>query len=87
MFIDEDGDKAHEFYEEVPVPGKSHTTAMERKLVNLRPEVNSSIFSIVIIFLSNLMLKLCNKQGMVRYENPRLHVDFPILMYSPVDGK
>ena len=38
MFIDEDGDVAHEFYEEFKVDN-SHTTEMRRKLVNLRPEV------------------------------------------------
>jgi len=39
MYFDEDGDLAHEFYEEVKVPGSSQTTAMRRKLVNLRPQV------------------------------------------------
>jgi len=38
MYIDEDGDVAHEFYEEVKV-GNSQTTAMKRKLTNLRPQV------------------------------------------------
>lgn len=60
MFIDEDGDVAHEFYEEFKVDN-SHTTEMRRKLVNLRPE------------------------GNVPYSNPRLHKEFPIPMYSPLE--
>lgn len=43
MFFDEDGDLAHEFYEEVKVPGSTQTTAMRRKLVNLRPQVVTKI--------------------------------------------
>ena len=38
MFVDEDGDVAHEFYEEIKV-NNSHTTAMRRKLDKLRPQV------------------------------------------------
>jgi len=57
MFLDEDGDLAHEFYEEVR-DGKSQTTYMRRKTSHLKP------------------------QGNVYYKNPRLHVDFPIPMYS-----
>lgn len=60
MFFDEDGDLAHEFYEEVR-DGKSQRTYMRRKTLNLKP------------------------QGNVYYKNPRLHVDFPIPMYSPPD--
>jgi len=60
MYYDEDGDLAHEFYEEVK-DGKSQITFMRRKLSHLKP------------------------QGNVYYQNPRLHVDFPIPMYSPFD--
>ncbi|KAI9560288.1 hypothetical protein GHT06_014303 [Daphnia sinensis] len=60
MYFDEDGDLAHEFYEEVKVEN-SQSTTMRRKLSNLTP------------------------QGTVYYPNPRLHVDFPIPMYSPIE--
>lgn len=38
MYIDEDGDVAHEFYEEVKI-GSSQTTTMKKKITNLRPQV------------------------------------------------
>ncbi|EFX87828.1 hypothetical protein DAPPUDRAFT_311882 [Daphnia pulex] len=60
MYFDEDGDLAHEFYEEIKVDDSQKTT-MRQKLANLRP------------------------QGTVYYPNPRLHVDFPIPMYSPIE--
>ena len=43
MYFDEDGDLAHEFYEEIKVDD-SQTTAMRRKLTNLRPQA-SKLFS------------------------------------------
>jgi len=39
MFFDEDGDLAHEFYEEVR-DGKSQRTYMRRKTLNLKPQVS-----------------------------------------------
>ncbi|XP_066995159.2 tumor suppressor candidate 2 [Anabrus simplex] len=57
MFIDEDGDLAHEFYVEVPPPKKGCKATMKRILHNLIP------------------------QGDVAYKFPRLHVDFPIIIY------
>lgn len=44
MYFDEDGDIAHEFYEEVKVEN-SQTTTMRRKLGNLRPQA-SPVFMI-----------------------------------------
>lgn len=44
MFFDEDGDLAHEFYEEVRLDGASQKTVMKRKLNNLRPQVNPVYF-------------------------------------------
>ena len=42
MFFDEDGDLAHEFYEEVQ-DGKSQTTHMRRKISHLKPQVFKKI--------------------------------------------
>ena len=44
MYFDEDGDLAHEFYEEVKI-NDSETTAMRRKLANLRPQASRVILS------------------------------------------
>lgn len=44
MYFDEDGDIAHEFYEEIKVEN-SQTTTMRRKLGNLRPQA-SPVFMI-----------------------------------------
>lgn len=41
MYFDEDGDLAHEFYEEVKTNGSLKTT-MRRNLSNLRPQVTYS---------------------------------------------
>jgi len=57
MYFDEDGDLAHEFYEEVRKRGGS--SKMKR--------VSS---------------KHLIPQGDVEYAHPRLHVDFPIIMYQ-----
>lgn len=39
MYFDEDGDLAHEFYEEIKVDDSQKTT-MRRKLANLRPQAS-----------------------------------------------
>lgn len=38
MYFDEDGDLAHEFYEEVQISRNTHRTTMRRNYANLRPE-------------------------------------------------
>ncbi|KAK2173288.1 hypothetical protein NP493_885g00000 [Ridgeia piscesae] len=38
MYFDEDGDLAHEFYEEVQINRNTHKTTMRRNYTNLRPE-------------------------------------------------
>jgi len=57
MYLDEDGDLAHEFYEEVTKRGG----------VRKMRKVNS---------------KQLRPQGDVQYSNPRLHVDFPIILFE-----
>ena len=59
MYFDEDGDLAHEFYEEV-MPKKRGGLRRMRK-------INS---------------KHLVPQGEVQYPNPRLHVDFPIILFE-----
>lgn len=59
MYFDEDGELAHEFYEEVLPKRPGGKRKMRR--------VNSR----------NLV-----PQGDVKYKHPRIHVDFPIIMYQ-----
>ena len=59
MYFDEDGDLAHEFYEEVVPKRKGARRSMRR--------VNP---------------KRLRPQGDVKYPHPRLHVDFPIILYQ-----
>lgn len=56
MYFDEDGDVAHEFYEEVYRRG-----VLKMKRVNVKRLV---------------------PQGQVEYSHPRLHVDFPIVLFE-----
>jgi len=59
MYFDEDGELAHEFYEEVLPKKKGGKRKMRR--------VDS---------------KSLTPQGEVKYKHPRIHVDFPIIMYQ-----
>lgn len=40
MYIDEDGDMAHEFYEEVPDVNNENKITMKKITTNLTPQVN-----------------------------------------------
>lgn len=81
MFYDEDGDLAHEFYEEVKI--NDLQTAMRRRLVNLHPQVNRTLKTYFQV--DTCIICSSHFQGTVYYPNPRLHVDFPIPMYSPLE--
>ena len=59
MYFDEDGDLAHEFYEEI-LPKKRGGLRRMRKI----------------------NCKRLIPQGEVQYPNPRLHVDFPIILFE-----
>ena len=59
MYFDEDGDLAHEFYEEVIPKRRGGTRKMRR-----------------------VSKRLLQPQGEVKYPFPRLHVDFPIILYE-----
>ncbi|KAK1332662.1 hypothetical protein QTO34_007345 [Cnephaeus nilssonii] len=59
MFYDEDGDLAHEFYEETIVTKNGQKRAKLRRVhKNLIP------------------------QGTVKLDTPRIHVDFPVILYE-----
>lgn len=59
MFYDEDGDLAHEFYEETIVTKNGQKRAKLRRVhKNLIP------------------------QGIVKLDPPRIHVDFPVILYE-----
>lgn len=59
MFYDEDGDLAHEFYEETIVTKNGQKRAKLRRVhKNLIP------------------------QGLVKLDPPRIHVDFPVILYE-----
>lgn len=59
MFYDEDGDLAHEFYEETIVTKNGQKRAKLRRVYkNLIP------------------------QGIVKLDPPRIHVDFPVILYE-----
>jgi len=58
MYFDQDGDLAHEFYEEVKKRNGSGSKMKRISSKHLIP------------------------QGEVEYQHPRLHVDFPIIMYQ-----
>ncbi|XP_037707215.1 tumor suppressor candidate 2 [Choloepus didactylus] len=59
MFYDEDGDLAHEFYEETIVTKNGQKRAKLRRVhKNLVP------------------------QGIVKLDPPRIHVDFPVILYE-----
>lgn len=73
MYFDEDGDLAHEFYEEVEVPAPAASSKQQQRRTpggggrrHMR-KVNS---------------KRLTPQGEVAYPHPRLHVDFPIILYQ-----
>ena len=57
MYLDEDDDLAHEFFEQVPARQPGRTRMRRVNVRKLRP------------------------QGPVKYRFPRLHVDFPIVLY------
>lgn len=59
MFYDEDGDLAHEFYEEVKINSDSQLTSMKKKLVNLRPQVYQVLLLLIVLnSLTNIFLFL-----------------------------
>ena len=59
MYFDEDGDLAHEFYEEI----------LPKKVGGIRR-------------MRKINAKRLIPQGEVQYPNPRLHVDFPIILFE-----
>jgi len=68
MYFDEDGDLAHEFYEEVLVP------AGNKKSMGYHGKTKP--------YMRRVAARRLRPQGDVIYPHPRLHVDFPIVMYQ-----
>lgn len=59
LYFDEDGDLAHEFYEETVVTKNGRKRAkLKRIQKNLIP------------------------QGIIKLDHPRIHVDFPVILYE-----
>ena len=66
MYFDEDGDLAHEFYEEEEPPP---SRGRHRRGGGVRR-------------MRRVSERRLRPQGEVKYQHPRLHVDFPIIMYQ-----
>ncbi|OXB60683.1 hypothetical protein ASZ78_011523, partial [Callipepla squamata] len=81
MYYDEDGDLAHEFYEETIV------TKNGRKRAKLK-RIHKNLIPQGFVCLRVLVLSLCFPlpttflffQGIVKLEHPRIHVDFPVII-------
>jgi hypothetical protein len=67
MYFDEDGDLAHEFYEEVMSSTASAKSKGRKVRCRKMKKVNS---------------KHLTPQGDVDYPHPRLHVDCPIILHQ-----
>lgn len=85
MYFDEDGDLAHEFYEETIVTKNGQRKAkLKRIYKNLTPQVSNpcKIRPSLKMFLSNeskLICFLCF-QGIIKLDHPCIHVDFPVVL-------
>lgn len=88
MFFDEDGDLAHEFYEETIVTKNGKKKAKLRKIQkNLTPQV-SSLYHLLFYTLhcqqgawikANIFIFL-SMQGIIKLDHPCIHVDFPVVL-------
>ena len=67
MYFDEDGDLAHEFYEEIV----SSSTPRTRRKGKLRCRK-----------MKKVSAKHLRPQGDVEYAHPRIHVDCPVILYQ-----
>ncbi len=90
MYFDEDGDLAHEFYEETIVTKNGRKKAkLKRIQKNLTPQVRNlqslqqsfthqrsfSVLSVQIIFIPFVSF-----QGIIKLDHPCIHVDFPVVL-------
>ena len=67
MYFDEDGDLAHEFYEEIV----SSSTPRSKRKGKLRCRK-----------MKKVNAKHLRPQGEVEYPHPRLHVDCPVILHQ-----
>lgn len=90
MFFDEDGDLAHEFYEETIVTKNGRKKAkLKRIQKNLTPQVgkpvlkrNSSLQFASFISQIHWSLLCVSFQGIIKLDHPCIHVDFPVILWE-----
>lgn len=89
MFFDEDGDLAHEFYEETIVTKNGKKKAKLRKIQkNLTPQVkpfNYQQFDAQCCrqgaqMTINILFYFLSMQGIIKLDHPCIHVDFPVVL-------
>lgn len=90
LFYDEDGDLAHEFYEETVVTKNGRKKSkLKRIQKNLIPQVGLTVshFAWLVDGVPKkktdspmTVLLLSNFQGIVKLDHPCIHVDFPIIL-------
>lgn len=81
LYYDEDGDLAHEFYEETVVTKNGRKRSkLKRIQKNLVPQVRGGVCARACVCAAR-PLKVCfARQGMVKLEHPCIHVDFPMIL-------
>ncbi len=88
LYYDEDGDLAHEFYEETVVTKNGRKKSkLKRIQKNLIPQVSRGHIAALPIGLKDAVEQFVNLnivcfifQGIVKLDHPCIHVDFPIVL-------
>lgn len=81
MFFDEDGDLAHEFYEETIVTKNGRKKAKLKKIQkNLTPQVSTFRRLYVKVLLISKYIYIFCFQGTIKLDHPCIHVDFPVIL-------
>lgn len=87
MYFDEDGDLAHEFYEETIVTKNGQRKVkLKRIYKNLTPQVRmaQSLWLISISKNVSVLWVWMNLssvfQGIIKLDHPCIHVDFPVVL-------
>ncbi len=86
MYFDEDGDLAHEFYEEVLDPrdadGDGEVEEEEDGVCRKRGRRRGKGGGGGLVIMRRVSRHRLRPQGEVKYPHPRLHVDVPIILYQ-----
>lgn len=78
LYYDEDGDLAHEFYEETVVTKNGRKKSkLKRIQKNLIPQVREGLCVVCLTSAKSVCFIL---QGIVKLEHPCIHVDFPMIL-------